>query len=432
MNAVIMRVYSKQGVFRPLVKACAWGGPQPSLLLNPAATTREPAFLILPSLLFLPAFRIPTDTLSLIGQSDGSAQQAGGLPQVAGAGVGDSIVPTEVLFRGGRLRANPITGHAVGVIGLVHHTRGAAWTEHIPTGLFTFALVLDFQFRLLFAPGLEECTFVAVGFAVHPADGTLPGDIGTIWGTHAAGFVLLVHPAFLPGATVHVLTRFFTGDAVGGAPVEDHPLEERVVVHVLLGPRGAQAARAAALLLAQLGLVQDLAAAVLGLAEPAVPSLGAAVLHELAEQQQQEAKPAGLVPGADHPGGRRGARSAAARGAGAAAGRLVRAARVSEASGGGRRDPGAAPRSQPAARAIQWTSEAGRSRALNLDGGLRGLRWAVSQCVGLWEGGLERGCARLLGGGELLKVHCESGDISHLLETLPSYLSEVPDRKSVV
>lgn len=50
---------------------------------------------------------------------------------------------------------------------------------------------------------------------------------------------------------------------------------------------------------------------------------------------------------------------------------LGRAARVAEASGGGRSDPGAAPRSPPAARAIQWTSEAGRSRALNLDGGLK-------------------------------------------------------------
>lgn len=63
----------------------------------------------------------------------------------------------------------------------------------------------------------------------------------------------------------------FAGDAVGGASVENHPLEERVVVHILLGPRGAQAAGAAALLLAQLRLVQHLAAAVLGLAEPAVP-----------------------------------------------------------------------------------------------------------------------------------------------------------------
>lgn len=36
---------------------------------------------------------------------------------------------------------------------------------------------------------------------------------------------------------------------------------------------------------------------------------------------------------------------------------------------------------------------------------------------------------RLFGGGELLKVQCESGDISHLLETLPNYLSEVPEIK---
>lgn len=64
----------------------------------------------------------------------------------------------------------------------------------------------------------------------------------------------------------------FTGDAVGSAPVENHPLEERVVIYILLCPRRAQAAGAAALLLAQFCLVQDLAAAVFRLAEPAIPS----------------------------------------------------------------------------------------------------------------------------------------------------------------
>lgn len=239
---------------------------------------------------------------------------------MTGTGVGHSIIPTEILIRGGGLWANPVTCHTVGIISLVHHTRGAAWTENISAGLFTFALVLDFQFRLLFTSGLEECTFVTVGFPVQPTDWAFPGDVGTIWGAHTAGFVLLVHSAFFPGSTVHILTRFFTGDAVGGAPVENHPLEERVVIYILLCPRGAQAAGAAALLLAQFCLVQDLAAAVFRLAEPAIPSLGAAVLHELAEQQQEEAKPAGLVLGTDHPAGRRGARSAAAWGAGAVAG----------------------------------------------------------------------------------------------------------------
>lgn len=64
----------------------------------------------------------------------------------------------------------------------------------------------------------------------------------------------------------------FTGDAVGGTPVEDHPLKESIVVHILLGPRGAQTAGAAALFFAQFCLIQNLAAAVLCLAEPAIPS----------------------------------------------------------------------------------------------------------------------------------------------------------------
>lgn len=74
---------------------------------------------------------------------------------------------------------------------------------------FTFALVLDFQFRLLFTSGLEECTFVPVRFPVQPTDWAFPGDVGTIWGAHTAGFVLLVHSAFFPGSTVHILTRFY-------------------------------------------------------------------------------------------------------------------------------------------------------------------------------------------------------------------------------
>lgn len=202
---------------------------------------------------------------------------------MAGTRVSHSIIPTQVLLRGGGLWANPITGHTVGIVGLVHHTGGAAWTENIPASLFTFALILNFQFRLLFTSGLEECTFVAVRFPVQPTHWTLPGDVGTVWGTDAAGFILLVHAAFFPGAAVHILTRFFTGDAVGGTPVEDHPLKESIVVHILLGPRGAQTAGAAALFFAQFCLIQNLAAAVLCLAEPAIPSLGAAVLHELAE-----------------------------------------------------------------------------------------------------------------------------------------------------
>lgn len=85
--------------------------------------------------LFVSQSGIPTDTLSLVGQSNGPAQEAGSLPQVTGAGVGHPVVATQVLFRGGGLRADPVTGHTVGVIGLVHHTRGASWTEDIPAGL---------------------------------------------------------------------------------------------------------------------------------------------------------------------------------------------------------------------------------------------------------------------------------------------------------
>lgn len=105
-----------------------------SSLVNPTVLTPDLAISFLLSL-FVSQSRIPTDTLSLVGQSDGPAQEAGGLPQVTGAGVGHPVVATQVLFRGGGLRADPVTGHTVGVIGLVHHTRGASWTEDIPAGL---------------------------------------------------------------------------------------------------------------------------------------------------------------------------------------------------------------------------------------------------------------------------------------------------------
>lgn len=74
---------------------------------------------------------------------------------------------------------------------------------------FTFALVLDFKFWLLFTSGLEERALVAVGFPVQPTHWALPGDVGTIGGTDAAGFILLVHSAFFPWTAVHVLAGLY-------------------------------------------------------------------------------------------------------------------------------------------------------------------------------------------------------------------------------
>lgn len=72
---------------------------------------------------------------------------------------------------------------------------------------FALALVLDLQLGLLFTPGLEQRTLIAVGLAIQATDGAFPGDVGAIGRADAAGFVLLVHPAFLPGPAVHVLAR---------------------------------------------------------------------------------------------------------------------------------------------------------------------------------------------------------------------------------
>lgn len=74
-------------------------------------------------------------------------------------------------------------------------------------------------------------------------------------------------------ARQHPLT--FAWDAVWGSPIKNHPLKKRIVVDVLRRPRRGQAAALAALLLAEVGFVEDLAAPVPRLAEPAVPSCGA-------------------------------------------------------------------------------------------------------------------------------------------------------------
>lgn len=72
-----------------------------------------------------------TDAFALVGHPDGPAQQAGGPPQVTGAGVHDAVVAAQVLFRGRHLGADPITRHTIGVVGLVHHAGGAARAQHV-------------------------------------------------------------------------------------------------------------------------------------------------------------------------------------------------------------------------------------------------------------------------------------------------------------
>lgn len=110
-------------------------------------------------------------------------------------------------------------------------------------------------------------------------------------------------------------------------------------------------------------------------APPAPLTLGAAVLQELAEQQQQQAEPAGRVPGAAHLGA--GAGRAAAGPGGRRGGRRRRR----------RSDPGAAPRSPPAAARSNGRREPGAA-ALKCG---RGLRRAVGGLPGCGAAGGVRG-----------------------------------------
>lgn len=54
---------------------------------------------------------------------------------MAGAGVHDAVVPTQVLLGRGHFRTHSLAGHAVGVVVLVHHAGRASWAVHVVTRL---------------------------------------------------------------------------------------------------------------------------------------------------------------------------------------------------------------------------------------------------------------------------------------------------------
>lgn len=151
---------------------------------------------------------------------------------------------------------------------------------------------MHIQFGHSFTFGLEQGTFVLVGLSIQATDGALPGDVGAVWGAHTAWLVLLVHLTLLSGTTVDILARLFAGDAMWRPSIEDHPFEEGTVGYIFLRPRGAQPPSLAALILGQIRPVEDLAAAVLGLLKPAVPSVHDVIFHVMTEAEGEEDKQA--------------------------------------------------------------------------------------------------------------------------------------------
>lgn len=83
----------------------------------------------------------------------------------------------------------------------------------------------------------------------------------------------------------------FARDAIRGTPAENHPLEKHVIADVFLSPRSGQPARFTALLLAQAILVEDLAATVSGLPEPAIPSCARKRERERRRGRERETQP---------------------------------------------------------------------------------------------------------------------------------------------
>lgn len=77
--------------------------------------------------------RLLTYALALVGDPDRPSQNACGSSEVAGAGINNTIIPTQVLLRRGSLRTHAVAGDAVGVVDLVHHARGGAGTVDVLT-----------------------------------------------------------------------------------------------------------------------------------------------------------------------------------------------------------------------------------------------------------------------------------------------------------
>lgn len=76
----------------------------------------------------------------------------------------------------------------------------------------------------------------------------------------------------LPRTRPFLAAPTFAGDAVGGPSAKNHPFEKHVVADILLRPGSGEPPCFAALFLAETVFVEDLAATVPGLPEPAIPS----------------------------------------------------------------------------------------------------------------------------------------------------------------
>ena len=58
---------------------------------------------------------------------------------------------------------------------------------------------------MAFAFRLEQCALILVGLPVRATHWSFPGDVGAVWGAHAAWFTPPVHLAPLARATVDVV-----------------------------------------------------------------------------------------------------------------------------------------------------------------------------------------------------------------------------------
>lgn len=260
------------------------------LVAQRAATPAHPSIpqTLFPSAALDVLTRLGLDAFSLICHSNRFAEETRSSSQVTRAGIDDPVVSTQVLLGRRHLGANPITRDTICVICLVHDACGAAGAQDVTARFLALSLVLHVQVWVAFAFCLQQCAFVFVGLSIGAADGSLPGDVGAVWRTHAARLASSVHLAPFPGTTVNIVAGFFARYAIGGSAIEDHPPKERAVGDVLLGPGRPQPSTPTALLPAHPGHVEHLAPPVLPLLQPAVPSLNFLMFHEVTKPYEQE------------------------------------------------------------------------------------------------------------------------------------------------
>lgn len=113
--------------------------------------------------------------VTVVADSYGAAEEAGGPAEVAGTGVSDVVVAADGLLGQHGYRAGSRAAHdAVGAVGLVGHAGVCTWAHHVGARLFAVSLVHDLQVRVPHAAGHQHAALILVRLPVAAAHSMLP------------------------------------------------------------------------------------------------------------------------------------------------------------------------------------------------------------------------------------------------------------------